>query len=158
MKSTINSGLGYTYTSGAGGFSLNLDRAGGKKRPPLTVYLHNEAGATYARVQAGTLNGMIPKISGAYIDNYPLPKIALSSAGVIVLKVTRADATPFPATAVITFETEKPADTYTNGYITLASITKSGDAYGVENYISANLICYRIRVADQAAHYYWDII
>ena len=158
MRSIINSGIGYTYSSGAGGFSLSVDRPAGKKRQPLTVYLHNEGDATYARVQAGTLNGMIPKIGGTYIDSYPLPKIALSSTGVIVLKVTRAEGSPFPADAVISFETVKPADTYTNGYITLASITKSDNAYGVENYITANVICYRIRVGSGSAHYYWDII
>lgn len=158
MKSIINNGLGYTYTSGAGGFSLNIDRAGGKKRPPLTVYLHNEGEVTYARVQAGTVNGMIPKINGVYIDNYPLPKLALSSSGYILLKVTRADGSPFPSNAEIVFQSTIPSDTFSNGYLTLASITKSDNAYGVENYVSCNAVCYRIRVGSGAAYYYWDII
>ena len=160
MSLKIQQGTGYTFTQSGQGFLLNIDNQGGRSpSAPLVVTLTSDGTQTFAKVTPGTVNQSIPKINGTYIDAAEAPKLTVSSAGYIIVTVTRVANSPFPKEAVISFVSTIPADTSNNGSCVLASITKSGDKYGVITYVAGNLNCHRLRVGGAAnAFYYWSVL
>lgn len=114
----------------------------------------------------GTVNNEIPFIGDDYMDISPLPVIYANASGFIILNVTKNENSQYPSPYDITFETELTDDTNTDGYLVLASITKTPadpetntPAFFTHySYITGSIICYRVRVGPSNAVYYWSTI
>ena len=79
--SKLQPGVGYNFTSDAKGYSLSIETLG-RKRAALEVYT-NAISATQpaVSVQPGSVNKVIPKIGGNYIDAAVIPQLAVSATG-----------------------------------------------------------------------------
>ncbi len=113
----------------------------------------------------GTVNRYIPKIGTVYIDATPPPQITVNDNGYILVKVTYEVNKYFPRTAEIVFMavSSPPADTNTESYYPLATVTKttiSGTDYyslGVFGY-NSNLVVNRLKAGANIATWWWDIV
>jgi hypothetical protein len=124
MKSSIDSGTGYSVTNIGNSISLSIDsQTQYYPSIPLTVQSGTE-GKVY--IIPGTVNQLIPKIDGTYIDATPSPTITVSDSGYIILRVERVANQPFPNNPIIYYNATIPADTTTYGHFALASVTKTG--------------------------------
>lgn len=154
MSYKIQPGVGYTYQGDSKGFSLQVDQQG-RRRHPLEVYSNPNNGSTAVSVWPGTVNGVMPTISGNSLDATIRPKLAIGSTGFIFVKVTRASGDVFPKTVVIQFASTVPADTSTTGHFTIATVTKTGDSLTISQVISSSLIVGRQAYGVSAAVFYW---
>jgi hypothetical protein len=126
MSNSIQPGDGYTVTNwGGGASSLSIDDPITQLYPdiPLTV---QPAGAQTVYIIPGTVNQLIPTVSGTYIDAIPRPTISVSASGYIILEVSRVAGQPFPNSPIIYYSATIPSQTSSKGYFTLASVTVTG--------------------------------
>lgn len=153
--SKIQPGVGYSFTSDSRGYSLVIDSPG-RKRTALEVYT-NAISSTQAAVsvQPGSVNGIIPKIGGTYIDNETAPKLTVSASGYVYVKASRQAGTPFPATVEILFGTSVPADSASFGHFALASIIKTGNSLQILQLVRSSLVTGRVAFSPAGAYWYW---
>jgi hypothetical protein len=124
MKSSIDSGTGYSVTNIGNSISLSIDnQTQYYPNIPLTVQSGTE-GKVY--IIPGTVNQLIPQVDGTYIDATPSPTITVSASGYIILRVVRVAGQPFPNTPTIYWSATIPADTTSYGHFNLASVTVTG--------------------------------
>ena len=126
MPNSIQPGDGYTVNNwGGGASSLSIDNPAIQFYPdaPLVV---KSAGSGKVYITPGTVNQLVPTVSGTYIDAVPRPTITVSANGYIILRVERVANQPFPNNPIIYYNATIPADTTTYGYFALASVTRSG--------------------------------
>jgi len=117
-------------------------------------------------VVPGTVNNEIPFVGDDYMDITPSPVIYADDSGFIILNVTKNEDSQYPSPYDITFETELLDNTNEDGYLVLASITKTPEdpetntpaSFNHFSYINGSIICYRVRVGDETAVYYWSTI
>jgi len=139
MPNSIQPGDGYTVNNFGGAASLSIDSTT-QWYPdiPLTV---QSAGSGKVYIIPGTVNQLIPKVGGNYIDATPRPTITVSASGYIILEVSRVSGQPFPNNPIIYWSSSIPSNTASNGYFNLASVTVTGSpttGYGlaINNYRS----------------------
>lgn len=125
MNKSIEPGDGYTVNNFGGAGSLSIDSPPVQFYPeiPLSVQLA-ETGKVY--IIPGTVNQLIPTVSGTYIDAIPRPLISVSASGYIILEVSRVAGQPFPNSPIIYYSSTIPSQTSSKGYFTLASVTVTG--------------------------------
>ena len=125
MPNSIQPGDGYTVNNFGGAASLSIDSPPVQFYPdiPLSIQLA-ETGKVY--VIPGSVNQLIPTVGGAYIDAIPRPTISVSASGYIILEVSRVANQPFPNNPIIYYSATIPANTTSNGYFNLASVTVTG--------------------------------
>jgi len=126
MKSYIDSGAGYSVNNVGNSVSLSIDsQIQYYPNIPLSVQ-----GVTESKVSIipGSVNQLIPTVSGDYIDAIPRPTITISASGYIILRVVRVAGQPFPNTPTIYWSATIPADDTTYGHFNLASVTVTGTA------------------------------
>jgi hypothetical protein len=124
MYNSIQSGDGYTVNNFGKAASLSIDST--KQiypNVPLTVQL---AATNKVYIIPGSVNQLIPTVSGTYIDAIPRPTITVSASGYIILRVVRVAGQPFPNTPTIYWSATIPADTTSYGHFNLASVTVTG--------------------------------
>jgi len=160
MKSYIDSGAGYSVNNVGNSVSLSIDsQIQFYPDIPLTV---QSAGSDKVYIVPGTVNQLVPKVSGTYIDALPRPTITLSATGYIILRVERVANQPFPNNPIIYYNATIPADTTTYGYFALASVTKSGSAatgysYSIASFRSPLIGAVHVSRASfsSGVNYYW---
>ena len=124
MKSSIDSGTGYSVTNIGNSISLSIDsQTQYYPNIPLTVQSGTE-GKVY--IIPGTVNQLIPTVGGTYIDARPSPTITVSASGYIILRVVRVANQPFPNTPTIYWSATIPANSTSYGHFALASVTRTG--------------------------------
>jgi hypothetical protein len=154
MSQKLQQGVGYTFNSDSRGQSLVIDTPG-RRRAPLEVYSSAVSGSPAVKVFPGTVNGVMPQISGNYLDAATAPHLTVSSSGVVYVKVTRATGDVFPKTVVVEFAGSLPADTSTTGHITLATVTKTGNSLQIYQAVDRSLIVSRQAYGASGALFYW---
>jgi hypothetical protein len=126
MKTSIDSGAGYSVNNIGNSISLSIDsQVQYYPDIPLTV---KGSGSDKVYIVPGTVNQLVPTVGGTYIDARPRPTITLTATGYIILRVERVANQPFPNTPTIYYNATIPADTTTYGYFALASVTRTGSA------------------------------
>jgi hypothetical protein len=159
MRTSIDSGAGYTVNNIGNSVSLSIDRQV-QYYPdvPLTV----KGGSDKVYIIPGTVNQLVPKVDGTYIDARPRPTITLSATGYIILRVERVANQPFPNNPTIYYNATIPADTTTYGHFALASVTKSGSAatgysYSIASFRSPLIGAVHVSRASfsSGVNYYW---
>jgi hypothetical protein len=126
MKSYIDSGAGYSVNNVGNSVSLSIDsQIQYYPDVPLSV---QSSGESTVSVIPGSVNQLIPKVNGVYIDAIPRPTITVSASGYIILRVVRVAGQPFPNTPTIYWSATIPADDTTYGHFNLASVTVTGTA------------------------------
>jgi len=127
MPNSVDAGDGYFVTNVGKSSSLTIDSQPTQWYPdiPLTV---QKADSDKVYIVPGTVNKLIPKVGGTYIDALPRPKITITASGYIILRVERVARQPFPNDPIIYYNATIPADTTTYGYFNLASVTITGTA------------------------------
>jgi hypothetical protein len=125
MPNSIQPGDGYTVNNIGGAASLSIDNPAIQFYPdaPLVV---KKSGSDKVYVTPGTVNQIVPKVDGTYIDATPRPTITVSASGYIILRVERVANQPFPNNPIIYYNATIPADTTTYGHFNLASVTVTG--------------------------------
>jgi hypothetical protein len=124
VKTSIDSGTGYSVTNIGNSISLSIDsQTQYYPNIPLTVQSAAE-GKVY--IIPGTVNQLIPKVNDTYIDARPRPTITVSASGYIILRVERVANQPFPNNPTIYYNATIPADTTSYGHFALASVTRTG--------------------------------
>lgn len=161
MPNSIQPGDGYTVNNFGGAASLSIDTPPVQFYPdaPLTV---QSAGSDKVYIVPGTVNQIVPKVDGTYIDALPRPTITLSASGYIILRVERVTDQPFPNTPTIYYNATIPADTTSYGYFALASVTKTGTAttgysYNIASFRSPYVGAVHVSRAGFGSnfYYYW---
>jgi len=160
MKTYIDSGAGYSVNNVGNSVSLSIDsQIQYYPDIPLTVLLEPES---KVYIVPGTVNQLVPKVDGTYIDALPRPTITLSATGYIILRVERVANQPFPNNPVIYYNATIPADTTTYGHFALASVTKSGTAvtgysYSIASFRSPLIGAVHVSRASfsSGVNYYW---
>lgn len=161
MPNSIQPGDGYTVNNFGGAASLSIDSPAIQFYPdaPLVV---KKSGADKVYITPGTVNQIVPKVDGTYIDALPRPTITLSASGYIILRVERVANQPFPNTPTIYYNATIPADTTSYGYFALASVTKTGTAttgysYNIASFRSPLIGAVHVSRAsfDSNTNYYW---
>ena len=154
MSSKLQPGVGYTLTSDARGQSLQITQPG-RRRHPLEVYSNPNNGSPAVSIWPGTVNGVMPQVSGVYLDATTRPKLNIGSSGYVYVKVTRASGQVFPSTVAIEFASTVPADTSTTGHFAIASVTKTGNSLTINQAVSSSLIVGRQAYGLSGAVFYW---
>jgi hypothetical protein len=161
MRTSIDSGVGYTVSNIGNSVSLSIDnQVQYYPSIPLTVQQAAE-GKVY--VIPGSVNQLIPTIGGTYIDARPRPTITVSASGYIILRVVRVAGQPFPNTPTIYWSATIPADTTSYGHFNLASVTVTGTAatglgLAINNYRSPYIGAVSVgrqTIATNAGYYWW---
>jgi len=161
MPNSIQPGDGYTVNNFGGAASLSIDSPAIQFYPdaPLVV---KKSGADKVYITPGTVNQIVPKVDGTYIDALPRPTITLSATGYIILRVERVADQPFPNTPTIYYNATIPADTTSYGYFALASVTKTGTAttgysYNIASFRSPYVGAVHVSRAGFGSnfYYYW---
>ena len=162
MNKSIEPGDGYTVNNFGGAGSLSIDAPPVQFYPdiPLSIQLA-ETGKVY--VIPGSVNQLIPTVSGTYIDAIPRPKITVSASGYIILEVSRVAGQPFPNSPIIYYSATIPSDTTSKGYFNLASVTVTGTvatglSISVTNYRSPYIGAVSVgrqTIATNAGYYWW---
>ena len=163
MFNSIQPGDGYTVNNFGGSQSLSIDSNNTQWYPdiPLTVQKGAELDKVY--IIPGTVNQLVPKVSGTYIDALPRPTITVSASGYIILRVVRVAGQPFPNTPTIYWSATIPADDTTYGHFNLASVTVTGTAatglgLAINNYRSPYIGAVSVgrqTIATNAGYYWW---
>ena len=161
MKSFVNSGTGYSVTNVGNSISLSID-SNNTWYPdiPLSV---QPSGESKVSIIPGSVNQLIPKVSGTYIDAIPRPTISVSASGYIILEVSRVAGQPFPNNPIIYWSATIPSDTTSKGYFNLASVTVTGTpstglGLAVNNYRSPSIGAVSVgrqTIATTAGYYWW---
>ena len=126
MSNSIQPGDGYTVTNFGKAASLSIDST--KQIYPSIPLSVNKYGTNKVTIIPGSVNQLIPKVNGVYVDAIPRPKITVSASGYIILRVVRVAGQPFPNTPTIYWSATIPADDTTYGHFNLASVTVTGTA------------------------------
>ena len=154
MSQKIQPGVGYTFTSDSRGQSLLIDQPG-RRRHPLEVYSNPDNGSPAVSIWPGTVNGVMPQVSGVYLDAITRPKLAIGSSGSVYIKVTRSSGQVFPTTVAVEFASSVPADTSTIGHFAIATVTKIGNSLTINQAVSSSLIVGRQAYGLSGAIFYW---
>jgi len=161
MPNSIQPGDGYTVNNFGGAASLSIDsQVQFYPDVPLTV---QSAGSDKVYIVPGTVNQLVPKVSGTYIDVLPRPTITLSATGYIILRVERVANQPFPNTPTIYWSATIPADTTSYGHFNLASVTVTGTpatglGLAINNYRSPYIGAVSVgrqKFGGSATYYWW---
>jgi hypothetical protein len=156
MNQKIQPGVGYTFTSDSRGQSLLIDQPG-RRRHPLEVYSNPDNGSPAVSIWPGSVNGLIPQVSGSYLDAANRPKLTITSSGYVYVKATRASGSPFPATVEILFASAVPNDTLSLGHFALASITKTNNSLQISQLVRSSLMTGRAATYTSAAWYWFNV-
>jgi hypothetical protein len=152
----IQPGDGYTLTQSLGGASLAIDpQFPFKVRSQFQVYENQNEGVAAISVWPGTVNGVVPKLGGQYIDATPIPKLNIPGNGYVYLTVTRVSGQAFPKMVDINFATAVPADTFNTGNLAIASVTKVGGSLKISQLITTSMIVSRQAYGQTDAVFYW---
>ncbi len=130
---------------------------------PLQAFLRDGK----IRVTSGTIGNKIPTIGGLPINN-PLAGInpfTLQFNGLYQLvatcPATSNGYTMFPSSApTLSMMLSVPTDTDTEAFVSLASITVAGnqDQFQIQNHLSGSLWGERVKLTDEPAIYYFNLI
>ena len=154
--SKLQPGVGCTFTRDGNSFSLNVETSPGRRRSPLEVYSNPiSPSQTAVSVWPGTVNGVMPKIAGDYLDATNRPKLTISGNGHIYIKVTRNTGDVFPKTVDVEFGSTVPADTSTTGHFTIATVQKNNGSLTINQAVSSSLIVGRQAYGLTGAIFYW---
>ena len=154
MNQKIQPGVGYTFTSDSRGQSLLIDQPG-RKRHPLEVYSNPDNGSTAVSIYPGTVNGVMPQVSGNYLDATTRPKLTIGSSGYVYVRVNRESGEVFPKGVEILFGNNVPSDTSSQGHFPIASVTKTGNSLVINQLTSRSLIVSRQSYNNSGALFYW---
>ena len=156
MSSKLQPGVGYTLTSDARCQSLQITQPG-RRRHPLEVYSNPDNGSPAVSIWPGSVNGLIPQVSGSYLDAANRPKLTITSSGYVYVKATRASGSPFPATVEILFAATVPTDTLNLGHFALASITKTNNSLQISQLVRSSLVTGRAATYTTAVWYWFNV-
>jgi len=163
-KVTIRSGVGYRVKQSSNGTTLEFDQPDtySVEISPLTPQSFTVKNQNIASITAGTVNGIVPKINGAYIDASPTPTITLTQNGYILLQVTRTAGQFFPSDVSIIFSTTNLQSTDTVGYFPLGSVvinTKANPVYAAITPLNGgNMVVNRLKAGANTSVWYWNIL
>lgn len=155
----VNPGVGYTFFGGPEGVAFDIQGSNATAiQHPFKVKLKKVDGVLKTFVRAGTVNNVVPKISSKFLDDPTVDGVTTSDDDGtmdVLLKVSKG-ASPvfFPDTAVIEVSSRPiPADTDSDGYLVLASISFNEGKATIFQHIYSSLICARAKPGSAAAIY-----
>lgn len=162
MRSSIDPGTGYSVNNIGNSVSLTIDSPPVQYYPDIPLSVQT-AGSDKVYIIPGSVNQLIPTVSGTYIDASPRPTITISASGYIILEVSRVAGQPFPNSPVIYYSATIPSDTTSKGYFNLASITVTGTpstglGLDITNYRSPYIGAVSVgrqTIATNAGYYWW---
>jgi hypothetical protein len=124
---------------------------------PFEVSVTKEGSVWKVAVHPGTVNQIVPKISGKYLDEYPSPLLTVNGAGRILLKATHQANKWFPRDVEVVFESGQtvPEDTETVGYYQIASVAVVSSNYVVTQLTTGNKLVNRFKMGAAGAYWAW---
>lgn len=172
-RATIKTGTGYLVTNYPTGQILTIPKqlpiSQGYNLQVLPFIQDDKAWFT---VTIGTVNRVIPKIGGKYLDQYDKdgipPKLEITSeSGFVILEVTYDANKPFPSEANIKFVSTRPNtsnETTTSTFILATTEfkpktkTEEASVSSVQVHKRGNLIVNRFKIAASTYYWYWYTI
>ena len=148
-KVRVNPGVGYTFYGGPEGVAFDIQQGGTAGfLHPFKVKLKKVGGVLKAFVRAGTVNNVVPTASSKALDDPTNEGVTVSEDDGtmnVLLKVTGESGKFFPEAAVIEVASSVPADTNSNGYLNLASISFNNGTPSVNQFVFASQIAVRAK-------------
>lgn len=132
---------------------------------PFTVTLTKQGTEAAFMVYPGTVNRIVPKMSGEYLDALESPTIdPVYEEGYVAIKCTYVPETFFPRMAEVVYlpgiTMEPYVDTEEESYFPVAKINKdtSGDAprWSVVQLSDSNMVVNRLKSGANTAVWWWD--
>ena len=111
-----------------------------------------------AYVTAGTVNGVVPKIDGKYLDSSPRPEITVSGNGLFLLKATKQTGTFFPKEVSVVFNSgfTVPPDTVNDGYLQIAKVESVNGGLVVSQTSTGNKLLNRTQMGESNSWWAWS--
>ncbi len=167
-NSTPRFGNGYQIANYAGGsvMRINMPSSSGPAPFNFQVSAFIDGGLAYAGVSVGTVNRIIPKINGRYIDSLtnnlpPLLRIT-GTTGYIVIEATPEGNKPFPSILEIKYVATLPQDSSNKSTYPLATVigvpatqSSSADVIVQQIHLSGNLGVNRFKVGSNIMYFQW---
>jgi hypothetical protein len=153
--------VGYTVNRIGGRASIVIDeQVPADLVHPFRVSVFKDGSNHKARVRAGTVNNLVPKISTTYLDAATPPELTLTGDGThkIYLKAA-VGGTPvfFPDTVTVISNTTTQTDDDDYGYLQIASVTVSGGKVtSVNQYVYASQVLMRVKPGTATALWNWN--
>lgn len=168
-NSTPRFGNGYQLANYAGGSVLRINTVSSSGPAPFNFQVNAfiDKGIAYAAVSVGTVNRVIPKINGKYIDSLTnsLPPLltVTGQKGYVVIEATAEANKPFPSILAIKYVTTlENTETSTKSLYPLATIIGVPPTQGVEAsivveqlHLSGNLGVNRFKVGQNIMYFQW---
>lgn len=167
-NSTPRFGNGYQIANYAGGsvMRINMPSSSGPAPFNFQVNAFIEGGLAYAGVSVGTVNRVIPKINGKYIDaltnNLPPLLRIVGTTGYIVIEATAEGNKPFPSILEIKYVTTLTQDISNKSIYPLATIIgvpakqdTPPDVLVQQIHLSGNLGVNRFKVGSGTMYFQW---
>lgn len=130
-------GTGGIVSRSSSGFSTRPFNRAPVKR---TLFVKKASTPTTAKVSVtfGQINGETPKIGGAYLNADPAPKLTVITGDIFLHATVDEDS----SITALTIENaaERPEDTETDGYLTLATVTVEDDVITALDHAAWNLL------------------
>lgn len=128
---------------------------------PFKVTVYKDGTNFVAKVRAGTVNNLVPKIGTEYLDASPQPSLTFTGSGYkdIVLEAAVGDPPVFfPATVTVQVKTRGTyPDTDENGYLVLASVNiVDGAIVSFTQHVYASQVLMRAKPGASTALWNWS--
>jgi hypothetical protein len=128
---------------------------------PFKVTVYKSGENFVAKVRAGTVNNLVPKIGTDYLDASPQPSLTFTGTGYkdIVLEASVGDPPIFfPDTVTVQVKARGTyPDTDENGYLALASVNiVDGAIASFAQYVYASQVLMRVKPGSATALWNWN--
>lgn len=156
----IQPGNGYTFDASLRGVSLDILPASRVLVHPFKVTAFKQGGDIKVRIRAGTVNNLVPEISGTALDAETPPTLTLSGNHTFRIYLRGESSSPpvfFPDAVEAVSATSDQADTDTYGYLLLATVVVSGGAIvSVNQFVYASQVLIRAKPGTATALWSWS--
>lgn len=156
----IQPGTGYTYRQDARGITLDILPDIQQLPHPFMVTAIKDGTTVKARIRAGTVNNLVPKIGSDFLDADPAPTLTLTGDATHRIYLKASTASPpvfFPDTVVVESQTTDQADTNSNGYLLLATVVVTGGIIvSVNQFVYASQVLVRAKPGTADALWSWS--
>lgn len=164
-KFAIKTAKGYRVERNNGGTVLRINQPNYLVNPiiPFQCSLHQTNSIWKVSSTVGTVNGIIPKIGGKYLDDYRgdgYPMLTFSEEGFVCLAIIRDEKSYFPKNVEMVFiegdDMSEINDTENVGYKCIATVKKlEGNMFRITNLVYGNFCVNRVKAGTSGAIYTW---
>ena len=127
---------------------------------PAFPFEGTRSNTEYLKFYPGTVNRVMPKLNGQYLDAQPPPEVELQE-GIYAVKATWESGSYFPKESEVLYASADwpsfPEDTNTESYYPLYSVAKNGNKWVVTLlHNKRNLAVTRVKAGDNTAAWFWQ--